>query len=97
MKRELFKEMEMPKGIEMTMKESLITIKGPEGENKRELNLGKLEFELKDNKIKIGHKKSSKKEKKQINTIFALQFNRKRKMTKTYFEGVFKFFLNPFN
>lgn len=71
MKRELFKEMEMPKGIEMTMKESLITIKGPEGENKRELNLGKLEFELKDNKIKIGHKKSSKKEKKQINTIFA--------------------------
>jgi large subunit ribosomal protein L6 len=71
MRRPIYKEMEIPEGIEILADGNLITVKGPEGENKRELNLGKLKFEIKDRKIKLGHDKSSKNQKKQIHTIFA--------------------------
>lgn len=71
MKRPIYKEMEIPEGVEVSVDGNIITIKGPEGENKRELHLGKLKLEIKDRRIKLGHDKSSKNQKKQIHTIFA--------------------------
>ncbi|GBE20448.1 MAG TPA: 50S ribosomal protein L6 [Candidatus Pacearchaeota archaeon] len=71
MKKELFQEIEIPEGIEANIEETEITIKGPEGENKRRFNLHKLVFEKKDNKIIIGSKKATKNEKKIMNTVKA--------------------------
>ena len=71
MKKPLYQEIEIPEGTEVTIKEGEIVVKGPEGENRRNLNLGKLEIELKDKIIKIGHKNASKREKKQMNTLAA--------------------------
>jgi len=71
MKKELFQEVEIPEGIEVQIQENKITIKGPKGENTKEFNITNLKFEKKDNKIIIGNKKSTKKEKKLMNTIAA--------------------------
>jgi len=68
MKKEIFQTIEIPKGIEANLEGSLLTIKGPEGELKRNFNIDKLIFEKKDNQIIIGSKKATKTEKKIINT-----------------------------
>lgn len=69
MKKELYQEIEIPKGVEATIEGSVLTVKGPEGENKKTFNVNNLDFEKKDNKIIIGNKKSTKREKKMMNTI----------------------------
>ena len=71
MKKELFVEIEIPEGVETSLVDSELTIKGPEGENKRNFNLGRLNFEIKDKKIILGNKVSTKTEKKMMNTIAA--------------------------
>ena len=71
MKKELFKEFEIPEGIEAKIDRNILTVKGPEGENKKRFSVEKLVFEKKDNKIIIGNKKATKKEKKMMNTIFS--------------------------
>ena len=71
MKREIFEEIEIPEGVEANIEGSTLNVKGPEGENKRTFNTNNLSFEKKDNKIVIGNKKSTKKEKKMIYTIAA--------------------------
>ena len=35
MKKSLFQEIEIPKGIEINIEENTLKVKGPEGENKR--------------------------------------------------------------
>ena len=69
MKKPLQQTIEIPNGVEISLDESSVTVKGKEGENTRVFNLGKLDFEKKDNKIIIGNKKATKKEKKMMNTI----------------------------
>ncbi len=69
MKKELQQTIEIPDGVEVNLDGSSVTIKGKEGEIKRIFDLGKLDFEKKDNKIFIGNKKSTKREKKMMNTI----------------------------
>ena len=69
MKKNLIKEIEIPENIEAKLEENILKIKGPEGENSRKLKLGKLNFEIKDKKIILGHEKATKKEKKMINTL----------------------------
>lgn len=69
MKKELQQTIEIPDGVEVNLDGSSVTIKGKEGEIKRIFDLGKLNFEKKDNKIFIGNKKSTKREKKMMNTI----------------------------
>ena len=68
MKKEIFQEIEIPKGVEANIDGSLLTVKGPEGEIKREFKLNGFGLEKKENKIVIGIKKATKKEKKLINT-----------------------------
>ncbi len=69
MKKALSQEIEIPEGVEANVEGNKLIVKGPEGENSREFNIGKINFEKKDNKIILSHKKATKKEKKIINTL----------------------------
>lgn len=71
MKKELYQEIEIPEGVEVKLNGNVLSVKGVNGENKKMLNLVGLEFEIKDEKIKIGSRKASKKEKKMMNSIAA--------------------------
>lgn len=68
MKKELFVEIEIPEGVEVGIEGSEVKVKGAEGEVKREFNFRGLEVRKEDKKIVIGNKKSTKKEKKMMNT-----------------------------
>jgi large subunit ribosomal protein L6 len=71
MRKEIFQNIEIPEGVEAEIKAGMLTIKGKEGENKRTFEIGDLTFQKKENKIIIGSKEATKKEKKRINTITA--------------------------
>lgn len=71
MRKEIFQRIEVPEDVEIDINGSTIVVKGKEGENKRTFNLAGLVFEKEGNNILIGHKKSTKNEKKMINTIAA--------------------------
>jgi len=72
MKKEIFQNIEIPEGMEISIDgNGELIVKGPMGENKKKFNLAKITLEKKDNKIIIGSKKASKNEKRIINTITA--------------------------
>ena len=71
MKKKLSKIIEVPKGIEINLEGNKLTVKGPEGENKKTFNITNLIFEKKDNQIIMRCEKATKKEKKMMNTISA--------------------------
>ena len=71
MKKELFQEIEIPEGVEITLNDGEVAVKGKEGELKRTFNVARIIFEKKDNKIIIGNKKATKTEKKLMNSITA--------------------------
>lgn len=71
MKKKIINEVEIPDGVEVNLNENVLIVKGKEGKNERKFKTGKLIFEKKDNKIVIGNEKSTKKEKKRINSITA--------------------------
>lgn len=69
MRKELKQEIGFPEGVEVIINGGEIVVKGPEGENKRIFNFGKLNVEKKDKKIIIENEESSKREKRMMNTI----------------------------
>lgn len=69
MKKELYQEIEIPEGVGAEIEETILKVSGPEGRVERKFSINNLEFEKKDNKIVIGNKKATKKEKKLMNTI----------------------------
>ena len=71
MKKEFYKEIEIPSGIGIFIEGNKIKITGPEGEIEKEFRIGKLDLKKNENKIILGYKKTTKKEKKLINTIIA--------------------------
>jgi large subunit ribosomal protein L6 len=71
MKKSLSQKIEIPEGVEAEIEGNKIVIKGSKGTNEREFNLANLTFEKKKNEIIIGNEKSSKKEKRRMNTIAA--------------------------
>jgi len=71
MKQKFYKEIEIPQGVEIKLEDSLLVVKGKEGENERELNLNNISLEIKKEKIVIGNDKTTKNEKKRINTLVA--------------------------
>ncbi len=71
MKKELIEEIEIPEGVEVEIDGNRIIVKGAQGEIERKFNINKIFFEKKDNKILLGNKKATKREKKMINTITA--------------------------
>jgi len=71
MNKELFREIDIPEGIDASLEGATISIKGPEGETTRTFDFGGLEVKKDGRKIILGSKKSSKREKKLMNTITA--------------------------
>ncbi len=71
MKKELSQTIEIPEGIEVEIDGANVIIKSSEGTNERAFDLANLNLEKKGNEIIIGNKKSSKKEKRRMNTIAA--------------------------
>ncbi len=71
MEKKLSQTIEIPEKVEVSIDGSALTVKGAEGENKRTLNAINLIFEKKDNQIIIESGKSTKREKKMMNTIVA--------------------------
>lgn len=71
MRKEIFKEVVIPEGVTAKISGNTISIKGKEGEVTRKFNIRNLTFKQEGNKIILGNKKSTKKEKKMINTIAA--------------------------
>ena len=71
MRIEFYKKIDIPEGVEAEIKNSVLIVKGPGGENKRKFDDYNLELKKQGNTIIIGNKKSTKKEKKRINTISA--------------------------
>ena len=69
MKKDLQQTIEIPKGVEVNLDGSSVTVKGTEGKINRSFDLGKLNFDKENNKIIIGNKQSTKREKKMMNTI----------------------------
>ncbi|MBI2004143.1 50S ribosomal protein L6 [Candidatus Pacearchaeota archaeon] len=64
-------EIEIPENVEITIEGNKLIARGKEGENSREFNLGKINFEKKDKKIILSCEKATKKEKRIINTSIA--------------------------
>jgi large subunit ribosomal protein L6 len=71
MKKELSVEVEIPEGVEVNIEGNSVNVKGSGGESKKTFNVGKLNLEIKDNKVIMGNKKSTKMEKKLMNTLAA--------------------------
>ena len=51
MKKELFETIEIPEGVEVNLDGDILSVKGSEGENKREFDLTKVSLEKKDNQL----------------------------------------------
>ena len=71
MRKELTQEIEIPEGVTITVDDNMITVKGPLGENKKSLNLYKIDLKTEGNKIIVGNAAATKRQKKMINTIAA--------------------------
>ena len=71
MKKELIQEIEIPRDVEVKLEGAILNVKGPEGENSKEFNFGRLDVKVKDKKIILNHKKATKREKKIMNTSVA--------------------------
>jgi len=69
MRKELYQEIEVPQGVEVSVDGNTIKVKGPEGELSRAFNLAKLDVDVKDSKIIIGNQKATKTEKRMMNTV----------------------------
>jgi large subunit ribosomal protein L6 len=71
MHKSLTQIIEIPEGIEINIDGAKVIVKNSEGKNERKFDISKLTLEKKDNKIVLGNKKSTKKEKRKMNTIAA--------------------------
>ena len=69
MRKDLFKKIEIPEGINVSIESSLIKIQGPEGELSRSFNPERVNVEKSGNEIVVGREKSTKNEKKMTNTF----------------------------
>jgi len=71
MRKEIFREIEIPEGVEVELVGSLLKVKGVEGESQRNFNINKVSLEKKNGMVVVGNKKATKKEKKLINSAAA--------------------------
>lgn len=69
MKKNLFKKIEIPEGVEVIVEGTNVIVKKNDNKNQRDFDLRSLILEKKDNELIIGNPKSSKNQKKMINTI----------------------------
>ncbi len=69
MNRELKKIIKIPEGVNVTINDAEVTATLGNKKNSRDFDLMNLSLEKKDNEIILGEKKSSKKDKRRMNTI----------------------------
>jgi len=69
MRKEIYQQIEIPEGVEVSLEGSTLNVKGPEGEISRTFKIRNLELKKEGENIIVGHKKSTKNEKKIINSI----------------------------
>lgn len=69
MKKELIQEIEIPEGVKAEVNEDTLIVEGTEGKNSKELKLGRLDIEIKGDKITLKVSKGTKTDKKLMNTI----------------------------
>jgi len=62
-------KIEIPEGVEVKITGGLISVKGPKGENKRNLSNPQIKMEMNEKNITISAKKASKREKRDIGTF----------------------------
>ena len=89
MKKSLFQEINIPENVEVFIEGDLVKVKGKEGESQRKFKIGSLKIEKEGNKIKIGNKNSTKREKKNMNTIVS-HINNMIKGVQKKFEYILK-------
>lgn len=80
----IYQEIEIPKGIIITIEDETVVVKGPLGENKKTFNLYKIDLKIEENKIIVGHAASTKRQKKMINTIASHLKNMIRGVTEKF-------------
>lgn len=68
MKKELYVTIEIPSDVKLSVDGDTVKVKGPAGENQRTFNFGRLEVSLEGSSLKLGNKKSTKSDKKTMNT-----------------------------
>ena len=68
MRKDIIEEIEIPEGVEVTIDGTTLTVKGKEGEIKRTFKMHNIDFKKEGNKIILGCKKVTKREKKMIYT-----------------------------
>ncbi len=71
MRKEMFREIEMPEGVEASIDGNSIKIKGKKDEDSKKFSGDKIKIKMEGNKIIIGSKDATKKEKRIINTFAA--------------------------
>ncbi|NCN86386.1 50S ribosomal protein L6 [archaeon] len=71
MKKDLNVTIEIPEGVSANLEGDTLTIKGKEGEITRRFKFGRVNATLVGNKLTLGNEKSTKTEKKLMNTIAA--------------------------
>ena len=69
--KQIIEEIQIPKGIQITIEKLSITVKGPKGEVKRSIKNPTLIIKKEDDKVIFTAEKSTKKQKKEINTYAA--------------------------
>lgn len=71
MRKEFYKKIEIPSGVEAEIDGTRVKVKGPEGENTRKFDIGSLDLTKEGNNISVGSKKATKREKKLMNALVA--------------------------
>ena len=84
MKKNLSKEIEITEGVTVKIENDLVQVKGKEGELSKNFNFGKLNVEVKEGKVVLGYPKSTKREKKMMNTLAAQIANMIRGVNKKF-------------
>jgi large subunit ribosomal protein L6 len=69
MKKDIYQNIRIPKEVELLVEKNAVIVKGKEGENKRSFKFNGLEVKKEEDLLRIGKKKASKNEKREINTI----------------------------
>jgi len=84
MKKEIFNKIEIPEGVNITIEKNKLKVEKNGLSNEKTFDLKNISLEKKDKEIIIGNKKSSKKEKRSINTITSHIQNMIKGLEKSY-------------
>lgn len=71
MRKKIFQTIEIPGGVDISVKKNVVEVSGAEGKVSKKMNLGNVSVEKKDGKLVIGSETATKNDKRAINTARA--------------------------